>query len=744
MKWQKTGTFISLLANFLNIERFYNTVNDMINDENLSNGVVCKTLGYYNKYDNGNSLYYIVNDESLEDDGGNIITLKNGLKAHLIIINNTLNVAQFGIFESNEDNTDKLNKLGKFLENGNINILNFNNETYKISNIVDFNLNNNKLFTINFNKATILLTSSFRYFLKGIFTLTFDMNKNSILNINNGIFKGDGNPPDFSSTNINPNGGRGMFFIDGARFFNADNCYFENWFYSACFWLHYVVNAKITNCIGLNVGGRSADNSEDARGDALYFGFCGIYYVYDKNGFIKYLDEENNVYWYDEKQNIVYNYNYSISPKTLDELSLDIKTNSLESNILIENCIFKSYEACENMYSSLNNIRNGCKSGRCGVVFAEYSLTGKQKNLSIINTTFYNYQRTIHIENVDEANLICQNVNFEEFGSAILTDHLTHWNSILCENCLFKKELNIIGISPDYDAIISASPQDKENQLKFNNCRFIGNNIKLALHMNSTKIYIINSYIEVEFLSSLNNCDIIFKNCTIKFNRTNLFKTTLKILNCNVYGGYLNNDNSNCYFGANDVSATELKNPEIIFENSILNNVNTFLTKNAKLIMINNIFNYDENYKLINTVGTSQTFIFSQYGFDISKIIGNTFNNTNTQLKNLVDPSFRPNDNTILNIINNTINNLRFYTYSAYSQGNVTKKFFINIFNNIFNNTNNNNTNALELNGDNFGNMINSLVSNNIFNGYDTPLTLQSNVVKMNNYNITDNGMDEL
>ena len=62
----------------------------------LVSGDVVQTLGYYSKNDGGEGLYEILNDSSLEDDGGSIHELDNGLKAKLIIENDTVNVKQFG------------------------------------------------------------------------------------------------------------------------------------------------------------------------------------------------------------------------------------------------------------------------------------------------------------------------------------------------------------------------------------------------------------------------------------------------------------------------------------------------------------------------------------------------------------------------------------------------------------------------------------------------------------------------
>lgn len=73
----------------------FDTVSDMKNCLTLIPGDVCQTLGYYNANDGGAGLYQIVNDSSLDEDGGSVHDLINGLKAKLIIEKGTLNIKQF-------------------------------------------------------------------------------------------------------------------------------------------------------------------------------------------------------------------------------------------------------------------------------------------------------------------------------------------------------------------------------------------------------------------------------------------------------------------------------------------------------------------------------------------------------------------------------------------------------------------------------------------------------------------------
>ena len=91
----------------VNLVKSFNTVAEMKEDEYLVAGDTCQTLGYYSANDGGAGLYKIVDDSQLVDDGGSIHNLSNGLKAELIIDDNTINVKQFGAKGDNvQDDTN--------------------------------------------------------------------------------------------------------------------------------------------------------------------------------------------------------------------------------------------------------------------------------------------------------------------------------------------------------------------------------------------------------------------------------------------------------------------------------------------------------------------------------------------------------------------------------------------------------------------------------------------------------------
>lgn len=106
----ESGELTDIIAQYLGLAGVlaFNTVSDMKNATNLVNGSICRTLGYYNKNDNGGSYYYITN-ESLTANDGNIISISNNLFAILINENNSITPEMFGCYgDGTHDDTVKM------------------------------------------------------------------------------------------------------------------------------------------------------------------------------------------------------------------------------------------------------------------------------------------------------------------------------------------------------------------------------------------------------------------------------------------------------------------------------------------------------------------------------------------------------------------------------------------------------------------------------------------------------------
>ena len=114
--------------------RSYESIAQMKADTKLKEGYHVKTKGYYEVNDGGHGEYVIVDDDSLVDDGGLIHTLNNGLRAKLIIENDTVRVEQFGAYgDGTHDDTNAIEKAIKYTTKPHT--VQFLAKTYAITNI---------------------------------------------------------------------------------------------------------------------------------------------------------------------------------------------------------------------------------------------------------------------------------------------------------------------------------------------------------------------------------------------------------------------------------------------------------------------------------------------------------------------------------------------------------------------------------------------------------------------------------
>lgn len=107
----------------------FESLDSLINSK-VKAGDVCEILGYYKKNDGGRAKFRIVNQPKLKANGCTIYSLKNGMKAKLIIENKNINVMVAGI-QPETKVSKKLNKLIKLLS-GKADSLVFNEGRYLI------------------------------------------------------------------------------------------------------------------------------------------------------------------------------------------------------------------------------------------------------------------------------------------------------------------------------------------------------------------------------------------------------------------------------------------------------------------------------------------------------------------------------------------------------------------------------------------------------------------------------------
>ena len=107
----ENGELEEIIATYLNTNALicFDTVSDLVSSENLVDGSYARTLGYYQINDYGASIYKIRAKENDDVISPVLIELNNGLVADLVIVSNTINVAQYGIKE--DDTTDETTLL---------------------------------------------------------------------------------------------------------------------------------------------------------------------------------------------------------------------------------------------------------------------------------------------------------------------------------------------------------------------------------------------------------------------------------------------------------------------------------------------------------------------------------------------------------------------------------------------------------------------------------------------------------
>lgn len=177
---------LSLLNCDYSLTHYYDNIASMKADINLEEGMFASTFGYFTINDGGNAKYYIRSKKHIDnDDGGNIIFLKNGNVAELLA-NDTVNIKQFGAV--GDGITDDTFAIRNALKNEHV-ILN-SGETYLCSEQINIQ---NKL-SIQGNNASIYLNGDVQYLFSSeaplleVKDLHFVKIDSSFSNLNRAIF----------------------------------------------------------------------------------------------------------------------------------------------------------------------------------------------------------------------------------------------------------------------------------------------------------------------------------------------------------------------------------------------------------------------------------------------------------------------------------------------------------------------------------------------------------------------------
>lgn len=111
----ETGELQTIIDNFLKMKSVlhFENVNDMCNSQNLVEGSICQTMGFYNAGDQGGAFYTIINKNNISPDNIFTFSINNtNLIAKLFPLNNTVSINQAGgKGDDNFDNGTILNTL---------------------------------------------------------------------------------------------------------------------------------------------------------------------------------------------------------------------------------------------------------------------------------------------------------------------------------------------------------------------------------------------------------------------------------------------------------------------------------------------------------------------------------------------------------------------------------------------------------------------------------------------------------
>ena len=126
----------------LNVDKIFSSVDDMKAAQDLENGELVKTEGYYDKKHGGSAYYDIVDSTELDIDNSICIALNNGKYAKIHAINDTITVNQFGAYgDGIHDDSSAIKKA----INSNFSNISFESEKYKINSRIDINTDNKYL-----------------------------------------------------------------------------------------------------------------------------------------------------------------------------------------------------------------------------------------------------------------------------------------------------------------------------------------------------------------------------------------------------------------------------------------------------------------------------------------------------------------------------------------------------------------------------------------------------------------------
>lgn len=375
----ENGTLQTIMLNYISVSKVYNTLQDVLSDNLITNNQKIKTLGYYNKNDGGNGEYFVrqKTNEDVEN-GGNLIFLNNNLVCELII-KNSINIKQFG--GKGDGETDETIVLQNFLNcNAPKHIINDGN--YLIDDDLIINSNTNLIF-LN-AKITRKPTN------KGLYYM-FDLYQVHDVNIINAHLIGD------KDNHLDTSGSEGNC-INIAECYNINikDCLFEKAWGDGIY-LGYkwsieptitTSNITIDNCKLLNNSRNgisiTSGNNITVKNSYIY----GTTRINPKTGID--IEPEHSISTVPHLTNIVID-NVSTDSNIIG-LGLPLKTYDI--NVMIKNCNSNNEAQGVVCFSALGSsqvdiINHTCKNvNNSGM---NIQAIGQNSKVNIVNPTFIDY-----------------------------------------------------------------------------------------------------------------------------------------------------------------------------------------------------------------------------------------------------------------------------------------------------------------------------------------------------------------
>lgn len=497
--------------------------------EELKEGDIVYTLGYYTKADNGEAKYIISSEETLVGDNGSIIELNNGLKAVLQIENNTVTVEQFGAYGNGI--TDDYQYFQKAIESG-AKVICLGNKTFLIDQRVVINIDGITL--ISYGKIKCSSTNELK---QNQNQVVFAINNCSDIAMYNFEFYTERT----SATSYDPEGlaeidwkedwtssNRMAIVICGGKNVEIKNLYCENFEVdikmdismnaSESFQPDINKNIKITNHISKNCTqqtiliGSTSDVIIDNANYILATGLGHHYHHIYCTSYSKNITIQNSKFYVQDKLP-------GVSINFASAYTQEINTDENPQNLIVKNCEFY------NLYSIVAAKGNSkCYVENIKVDGESYWVpTNDKADYYFASKQLFRFRQESILEvknsSIRSHVLLCD-VNSKQIKFTNCNITIQN-NNILYSNATFEENMEVI-----FDNCSINIEDHPNNEVKDLNLVYIGSNTaNLNLYIKNCNVKVNNSNIQYLFTARNSFSSIIVENTNFVTNHpiNNLF-----------------------------------------------------------------------------------------------------------------------------------------------------------------------------------------------------------------------------